>query len=113
MNDRSWKILKILTVSTGIILAIIDYRWALGYLLGTGAAVLIYFRNAEYLGNIVKASKGPMFLHFTLNYLVMAGVLILSAKLPGVFNIFACAAGLMIIKNTAVVQMVLERRVDQ
>jgi hypothetical protein len=113
MEERSWKILKILAVSVGIILAIIDYRWALGFLLGCGASVLTYHRSEQYLSNLVKARKGPMFLHFTLNYLIMAGVLILSAKLPGVFNIFACAAGLMIIKITAVIQMITERRVDQ
>jgi len=113
MKERSWKILKILVVSISIILAIIDYRWALGFLLGCGAAVLTYHRTEQYLSNLMQAKKGPVFLHFTLNYLVMAGVLILSAKLPGVFSIFACAAGLMIIKITTVVQMIMERRMDQ
>ena len=50
---------------------------------------------------------------FAIHYAIMAAVLILCAKLPGIFNIFACALGLLIIKFSILLDAAIGRKKEQ
>ncbi len=100
MDDRTWKITGVIA-ALGLLSGFINWRFATGYALGAAIAVLLYKRNEGYWNGVVdmgNAKKGTGFTHFLVNYALMAGAMILCAKLPQYFNIFACAIGLMLIK---------------
>lgn len=104
MDGKAWKITWVIA-AVGLLSGFIDWRCATGYALGCAIAALLYKRNEGYWNEIVdigNAKKGTGFSHFLVNYGLMAGSLILCAKLPQYFNIFACAIGLMLIKIGAV-----------
>ncbi|NCB32421.1 MAG: hypothetical protein EOM64_00830 [Erysipelotrichia bacterium] len=100
MDDRTWKITWVIA-ALGLLSGFISWRFATGYALGAAVAVLLYKRNEGYWNEVVdmgNARKGTGFTHFLVNYGLMAGALILCAKMPQYFNIFACAIGQMLIK---------------
>lgn len=109
MTDRVWKVYKTLLV-IGIISAIIDYRIACGFLLGALTSVFLLKRIERFCDAVIDmnhASNKQAFMNFMLNYLVMGAVLLISALLPNIFNIFACAVGLMAIKLSVIIESLL------
>ena len=93
-----------------VILLIFGLPLGAGYLLGCLISILLYKRNESFWTSVLDsghAVKGTGFLHFLVNYGLMAGGLILSALVPDYLNIFACAAGMMLIKLTTVADVVI------
>ncbi len=112
MKKRSWKICAVLVV-LGSLTGLIHPKYAAGFLAGAMIGILLYFRNDSYWNSVVDggyAEKGTGILHFLINYALMAAVMIISVKLPEYMNIFASAAGLLIIKMTITVEALLPRK---
>ena len=91
----------------GLLTGLLDIRYALGFGLGALASILLYFRNDSFWSDVLDTGTSTKYtgiFHFLINYLIMAGVLLAGAFLPQFFNIFACAAGLMLIKISVIVK---------
>lgn len=112
MKKRSWKICGVLIV-LGLLTGFIHLKYAVGFLAGSLIGILLYLRNDSYWNNVVDggySEKGTGIFHFLINYALMASVMIIAVKLPEYINIFASAAGLLIIKMTITVEALLPRR---
>lgn len=110
MNSRLWKTAAFLTAAGTLALMFIGYPFGFGYLLGCLVSILLYKRIESFWTGVLdsgSAQRGTGFFHFLVNYGMMAGSLLLSALLPEYLNIFACAAGLMLIKFTTIVDMII------
>lgn len=111
MNRRTWITALVLTAIGS--LSFFVYRPAgLGYLLGCLTAILLYKRNEWFWTGVLdqrSATQWTGFLHFIVNYLMMGGVLVLSALYPQYLNIFACAIGLFLIKITVTIDVLIHR----
>ena len=110
MNERLWKTAVVLTGAGVLILLIFGLRFSLGWLLGCVVSVLLYKRNDSFWSSVLdtgEAGRGTGFLHFLVNYGMMAGALLVSAFFPEYLNIFACAAGMMLIKLTTVADVMI------
>ncbi len=109
MSARSWKICAVL-VCIGTLSAVFGRQYGLGFFTGAAGGILLYMRNHRFWNDIVDygtVPKGTGVFHFAVNYGIMAGILILSAKYPRYLNIFTAAAGLMIVKITIVTEALL------
>ena len=109
MTDRVWKVYRILLV-IGVCTAIINYRIALGFLLGAITSVFLLKRIERYVDAAIDmqhASNKQAFISFMLNYAVMAAVLVIAALLPNIFNIFSTAIGLMAIKLSVIIESLI------
>ena len=109
MTDRVWKVYRILLV-IGVCTAIINYRIALGFLLGAITSVFLLKRIERFVDAVIDtkhASNKQAFISFMLNYAVMAAVLVIAALLPNIFNIFATAIGLMAIKISVIIESLI------
>lgn len=112
MTRRSWKICMVLMV-IGLLSGLIHLRYAAGFLIGAIVGVVLYLRNDRFWNGVVdigNAGKGTGIFHFLINYSLMAGVMILAVRIPSYFNIFTCAAGMMIIKFTVIAESLLPRK---
>ena len=112
MNARLWKTAAVLTAAGGLILLLINWRLSTGYILGCLVSVLLYKRNESFWTGVLDsghAVRGTGFLHFLVNYGLMGGSMLISALLPQYLNIFACAAGLMLIKMTTVADVLIHQ----
>ena len=110
MTERSWKILRILFFA-GICTGVIRPQYGAGFALGGAAALLIYWKISRACDAWIMdryAGGLRVFSGFMGNYAIMAGVLILAALKPQYFNIFTAAAGLGLIKLTAVAELFLD-----
>ena len=109
MSERAWKIAWILT-AVGSCTVFIHISIGCGYLLGALISLLLYRRNESYWSRILdrgSARRGTGFLHFLVNYGLMAGSMIFAAFFPQYANIFACAIGLMVIKFATVIDALI------
>lgn len=113
MTDQSWKIYKVLCITVSIVTLVINFRWTAGWLLGSLVTVLLYKRIESFWNGILdtgyadkKTGRGN---YFT-NYLIMAAALLICALLPDYLNIFACALGLMAVKFTSVIEVLITGR---
>ena len=109
MDQRLWKYACIIAAA-GMCTVFISWRFAAGYLLGCAVCMLNYKRNESFwtgILNIGTAKKGTGFLHFLLNYALMAGSMLLAAFFPQYLNLFGVAAGLMLIKLATIADAVL------
>ena len=109
MNERSWKIAWLLT-GIGTLSGFIRISFGVGYLSGCLVGLLLYKRNEVYWSGILdggRAARGTGFLHFLVNYGMMAALLVLAAFFPEYLNIFACAIGMMVIKFTSLIDALL------
>ena len=112
MNRRSWKICCLI-VLIGTLTALIRLSYGLGFLAGSLIGILLYLRNERYWNEVVdggSVGKSTGLLHFSLNYLLMASVMLVGVKYPQYVNIFTGAAGLMIIKLTVLADSLLTRK---
>ena len=48
--------------------------------------------------------------HFLFTFAMMAGVLLVCAFLPDVFNIFACAVGMLLIKFVTYIDLLIPKK---
>lgn len=112
MKKTGWTIYGI-EIGISLVLAILDYRITTGFIIGALVSVLLYFRNNSFWNDVLDtrvAGKGTGFSHFTVNYIIMAGALILCAVNQNLFNVIACALGVLSIKWAIVLESMLERK---
>lgn len=113
MKKESWKLFVILLVTITAVLLLWDITIAAGYLAGGLLSALLYFRNASYWGEILDigtVSGSRYGFHFLINMEIMAAPMIFAALFPHILNIFAVAAGLMMIKITVTVEVLFVRK---
>ena len=97
----------IAVILLGLLSGLADIRYASGFALGAVASVLLYIRNEQFWSGVLDtgtATKYTGIFHFLINYGIMAGVLVLSALKPELFNIFACAVGLLLLKISVIIK---------
>ncbi|MCR5373578.1 MAG: ATP synthase subunit I [Solobacterium sp.] len=114
MTERSWKIYRILLV-IGLCSGLIKRTYGLGFGLGAAASLLIYKKIELMCDTLIQrqeAGRIQVYSGFLVDYAIMAAVLILAAKLPDWFNIFAAALGLGLIKITAVAELLFSGKGD-
>lgn len=90
-----------------------DWRIASGYVMGAAISALLYWRTTMFCDQVLDqqaAGKIGLIGHFLFNYLLMALPLLIAALVPEVFNIFAAAGGLFLMKVVLILDSVLERR---
>jgi|GEM_PF-1337932 len=105
MTKRLWKI-AVRIILIGCVSFLFGLKFGIGWLLGCGAAVLLYYRNESYWNAVMdtgSAGRWTGSAHFLINYAIMAVTLIAGAKFPKYINIFTTAAGMFLIKMTALV----------
>ena len=99
-----------LIVLTGVFT---DCRIASGYVFGAMISALLYWRTTMFCDQVLDqqaAGKIGLIGHFLFSYLLMALPLLIAALAPEVFNIFAAAGGLFLMKFVLILDSVLERR---
>lgn len=115
MNKNCWKLFFIIMIATSVITVFIDYRMTTGWLLGCFASALVYKRTESFWNGVVDrgfSTKHTGIGNFTLNYAIMAIVLIISAVLPKFFNIFSCACGLFLIRIVIILDSLRKEKRD-
>lgn len=113
MKQNSWKLYFILVTGISVAALIYDYRIALGFLLGTAVSALLYFRTVMFCNTVLdtkKAKKTFVLSRFMSSYALMAIPLIMAIAWPNLLNLYAAAAGLLMIKFTLVLSALIERR---
>lgn len=112
MNAKTWKLFYILMIFGTIITVVIDYRIALGYLLGSLEAWIHYKRLEKFWNGVIDVGvshKSTGVMHFAITFALMACVLLICAFLPNVFNIYACAVGMLLIKVTTYIDLFIHK----
>ena len=110
MKERSWKIFTVLLIIVSVVTVFIDWKITTGWILGCLISRLLYRRIEGFWNGILdqgysnaKTGRGNR----AGNILIMAGVLVLCAVCPEYLNIFACAIGMMAIKITSIVDVLI------
>lgn len=112
MCTNSWKLFRILTILISLVTVIFNWRWTTGFLAGTAMCILLYYRTDTYWSDILDSgtTKGSRYMfHFAINFLLMALPMVLAALFPQIMNIFAAALGLLMIKITVTVEVLLPK----
>lgn len=115
MKKRSWKLLAVLTAIGTCGSALFSFSIAAGFLLGSLLSVLLYKRNESYWGEIldIGTTAGSRYgFHFLVNMIIMAAPMLLAVRFPRYLNIFAAAAGLLMIKITVTIEVLLPWKGD-
>lgn len=110
MSQRAWKIFYILMGLGTIIPLCIDFRISLGFLLGSVEALVHYKRLESFWNGIMDvgvSNKHTGVMHFGFTFALMAGVLLICAFFQNIFNIFACAVGMILVKITTYIDMLI------
>lgn len=111
MTKRTW-ITAFILMAVGTCSILISRPAGLGFLLGSLTSVLLYKRNETFWTGILNqqsAHQWTGFPHFVVNYVLIAAVLVLSALCRDYLNIFACAAGLLLIKIAVTIDALLHK----
>ena len=109
---KEYRKTMIAVILLGLLSGFADITYASGYALGCAASVLLYIRNDRFWSGVLdsgSATKYTGIFHFLINYLIMAGVLLVSALYPQFFNIFTCAVGLMLLKISVIIKETILR----
>ena len=112
MCTNSWKLFRILTILISLVTAVFNWRWTTGFLAVTAMCILLYYRTDTYWSDILDSgtTKGSRYMfHFAINFLLMALPMVLAALFPQIMNIFAAALGLLMIKITVTVEVLLPK----
>ncbi|MBP3398726.1 MAG: hypothetical protein J6K75_03100 [Erysipelotrichaceae bacterium] len=103
----------IVTILFCLLTVWIDIRIALGFLLGAVGSVVLYLRSVVFC-DIILSEKSTRHLktfgRFMQSYAIMAIILILSVVKSELFNVFASAAGLLVVKVCLILETLTERR---
>lgn len=113
MRKRSWRISLCIMLIVAAAALVVDWRISSGFLLGCFVSVLLYLRTVAFCNAVLengRTTKTFIFSRFMSSYALMAIPLLLAAVLPQYFNLFAAAAGLLLIKVTLIFDSLLERR---
>lgn len=92
---------------------VIDLRIVSGYVIGAGISVLLYLRTVSFCDQVLEERRcgaWGMFGHFLFSYLLMVLPLLISVLAPELFNVFAAALGLLLMKLVLILDSILERR---
>lgn len=111
MKKTGWLIFAI-EIGISLVLAVIDYRLTTGFILGTLVSIVLYFRNNSFWNSVLDtkfAGKRTGTSHFTVNYFIMALVLVICAVNRNHFNVIACAAGVLSIKWAIILQSLVSK----
>lgn len=110
MNRRTWKLFTLILITVSVVTIFIDWRITTGWILGCLISRILYRRIEVFWNGILdqgyataKTGRGN---YFT-NYLIMAAALVVCALCPEYLNIFACALGMMAIKITSVMDVLI------
>lgn len=115
MQKETWKLFALLSVCIEIVLLVIKWTFGLGYLVGVVMCFILYKRNEVYWTDILDAREkvGYAYLgHYFINLLCMAVPMVLAALYPNVLNIFTVALGLLMIKITVTIEVLLPKKGD-
>jgi hypothetical protein len=96
----------------GLLTGLIHVSWGLGFALGAALSVLLWKRNESFWNSTVstgQVGKGTGLGHFTLNYGIMAGAMILCVFAPEWLNVITCAIGLTACKMAVIFESVIIR----
>ena len=113
MNKKSWIGCGVIAVIVCFIGVLTDWRIASGFLLGAVVSVWLYWRTVFFCSAVLEqksSRKRMIFVRFFGTYALMAIPLLLAAVLPEIFNIFAAAAGLLLVKGVLIFGSLIERR---
>ena len=113
MNSRSWKFFYTAMIIGTSVPLIFDYRISLGFLLGSLEALIHYKRLESFWNGVLNtkvSTKNTGVVHFLFTFAMMAGVLLVCAFLPDVFNIFACAVGMLLIKFVTYIDLLIPKK---
>lgn len=113
MNKRAWKIFYIVMLVGTIVPLFFDFKISLGFLLGSIEALVHYKRLESFWNGIMDAgvsNKHTGIMHFGFTFMLMAGVLLICAFFPNIFNIFACAIGMILVKITTYIDMLIPKK---
>ena len=113
MRKQGISLTLILSGLVVLIGVLTDWRIASGFILGGAISVLLYWRTTMFCDQVLdQQASGKLGLigHFLFSYLLMAMPLLISALVPEVFNIFAAAGGLFLMKIVLILYSILERR---
>lgn len=116
MNKRTWKLYWICTCIITIVLLIIRIPFGLGWLAGCLlSAGLLKFTDISWSAYITQKSlnKGTILLNFLGKYAIYAAFLVLCAMVPNILNIFAGAAGLILVKPVIILNELLKTKGEQ
>lgn len=111
MKKTGWLIFAI-EIGISLVLAVIDYRLTTGFILGTLVSIVLYFRNNSFWNSVLDtriAGKRTGTSHFTVNYFIMALVLVICAVNRNYFNVIACAVGVLSIKWAIILQSLVSK----
>ena len=110
MTERSWKVFTVLLIAGSAVTVFIDWTLTTGWILGCLISRLLYRRIEIFWNGILdqgystaKTGRGNR----AGNIMIMAGVLVICAVCPQYLNIFACALGMMAIKITSVIDVLI------
>ena len=103
MNKNTWRIFYILMVVGTVVPVFINYRISLGFLLGSIES-LVHYKRARV------SHKTTGLGHFAITFAMMGAVLLICAFLPNIFNIYACAIGMLLVKITTYVDLLLQKK---
>ncbi len=112
MNEKTWKIFYILMILGTILPLFFNYKISLGYLLGSTEALIHYKRLERFWNGVMDVGvshKRTGLGHFGFTFLMMAAVLLICAFFPNIFNIYACAIGMMLIKLTSYIDLLINK----
>lgn len=105
-------IIYCIEIGISVILAVVDYRWTTGFILGALISAFLYFRNHSFWNSVLDtriAGKRTGTSHFAINYMIMAVTLIICAVNRNYLNVVACAIGIMSIKWAVVLQTIVSK----
>jgi hypothetical protein len=110
MNVRSWRIYRIL-LCVGLCTGLVRWTFASGLALGALTGAAVYKLDEHWVSRVLETtSPAGSFGHSLLVFGLMALALLAGALWPALFNIFAAAAGLLLIKLSLILDSLLERR---
>ncbi len=113
MNKNTWRIFYILMVVGTVVPVFINYRISLGFLLGSIESLVHYKRLESFWNEVIDARvshKTTGLGHFAITFAMMGAVLLICAFLPNIFNIYACAIGMLLVKITTYVDLLLQKK---
>lgn len=113
MQKQTWKLFTIISGILAIVLLVIQIPLGLGYIIGVGMCVLLYKRNEWYWTDILDSREkiGYAYLgHYFINFLCMAVPMVVAALYPNILNIFTVALGLLMLKITVTIDVLLQKK---
>ena len=113
MGKTEKKLACLLCAGISLLFLLIDLSLVYGFLFGSVISMIIYQRTERFCTTLLSnqiANKGYMYLNFMINFGMMALTLLICALKPELFNIFAAALGLLLIKAAIIIHALFRER---